>query len=359
MGLYIVHEEISSKYKYNAGSKARNDVESIIIDMGGSVLEVNDEGVSDRVKLNVFEKLLMHKTVSSSWIRQMKKIPKNSKIVIQYPVFFHTIFFDEVIRFLKRRGCKVIGLIHDLETLRLVGRKDKEKKNTNRRYLLEEKRTMPFFDSIIAHNDTMKRLLIEYMGLKANSIITIDIFDYLIPSYDGNVNEQMVDDYSVVIAGNLKSEKAGYIYNLPKDCKFMLYGSNYEGKSNDNICYKGSFLPDELPLNLRGDFGLIWDGPETSTCAGIYGEYLRYNNPHKTSLYLACGLPVIIWKEAAIANFIAKHQCGILIDSIDELGDVLKKVSNDRYSLLRENSNKVGFMLRNGTYTKRAIKKEL
>ena len=34
----------------------------------------------------------------------------------------------------------------------------------------------------------------------------------------------------------------------------------------------------------------MWDGPSPDTCAGVYGAYLRYNNPHKTSLYLAAGL---------------------------------------------------------------------
>ena len=50
---------------------------------------------------------------------------------------------------------------------------------------------------------------------------------------------------------------------------------------------------------MEGSFGLVWDGISVETCAGVYGEYLKVNNPHKTSLYLASGIPVIIWKEAA------------------------------------------------------------
>lgn len=63
------------------------------------------------------------------------------------------------------------------------------------------------------------------------------------------------------------------------------------------MIWHGSFKPEESPEHLQG----VWDGDSVDTCAGNTGAYLRYNNPHKTSLYLACGMPVIVWKEAAIA----------------------------------------------------------
>ena len=56
----------------------------------------------------------------------------------------------------------------------------------------------------------------------------------------------------------------------------------------------GSFLPDELPSALEGSFGLVWDGDSSKTCSGVFGEYLRYNNSHKASLYLASGFPIIV-----------------------------------------------------------------
>ena len=56
------------------------------------------------------------------------------------------------------------------------------------------------------------------------------------------------------------------------------------------------------------NFGLVWDGTSLDGCNGRYGEYLKFNNPHKTSLYLSCGIPVIIWKEAALADFVEEHK---------------------------------------------------
>ena len=66
----------------------------------------------------------------------------------------------------------------------------------------------------------------------------------------------------------------------------------------------------------------------SETCKGSFGEYLRINNPHKTSLYLASGIPVIIWSKAALAEFIEKNKCGITVDSLYEIADKLK--INDR-----------------------------
>ena len=60
----------------------------------------------------------------------------------------------------------------------------------------------------------------------------------------------------------------------------------------ENETYFGSFLPDELPAALEGGFGLVWDGDSAETCSGVFGEYLRYNNSHKASLYLASGFPL-------------------------------------------------------------------
>lgn len=40
-------------------------------------------------------------------------------------------------------------------------------------------------------------------------------------------------------------------------------------------------------------------------------------------MYLAAGIPVIIWEEAALANFIKKNHCGITIKSTDEIRNII------------------------------------
>ena len=81
----------------------------------------------------------------------------------------------------------------------------------------------------------------------------------------------------------------------------------------------------------------------------------RYNNPHKLSLYLAVGLPVIIWSEAAEADFVLQENVGIVVDSLKELADKLKKVDKVRYNEMRMNAKCVSKKLRNGDFLLSAI----
>ena len=121
--------------------------------------------------------------------------------------------------------------------------------------------------------------------------------------------------------------------------------------------YFGAFLPDELIKNLKGKYGLVWDGDSIETCSGGKGEYLRINNPHKLSLYLAVGLPVIIWDEAAEAEFVLRENVGFTIKSLYELSEKMALISDDDYEIMKKNAEVVGARLRNGKYMTNAIKK--
>ena len=83
----------------------------------------------------------------------------------------------------------------------------------------------------------------------------------------------------------------------------------------------GAFDPDTPFLNGRYHFGLIWDGTGVDSCEGLYGHYMRFNSPHKLSLYVALGLPVIVWREAAIADFVLKQGIGVTVGNLLELDD--------------------------------------
>lgn len=72
------------------------------------------------------------------------------------------------------------------------------------------------------------------------------------------------------------------------------------------------------------------------TCSGGKGEYLRINNPHKLSLYLAVGLPVIIWDEAAEAEFVLRENVGFTIKSLYELSEKMALISDDDYEIMKK-----------------------
>ena len=358
----ILHEKIPPQFKYNAGSKARNDIEFIFQELGGDVFFVDNCKILDRRKLSIFNKFLFHLRVLKSWIKQLSNLSNGSVVVIQYPVFFHTVYFDKIINLLHKKGCFVIAIIHDLETLRFSYNKDLNRTLVVDSSIIEEKRSIPLFDKVIVHNNLMKEKAIELFSLESSKVESIKIFDYLI-SNPQDIQSKPINvskvNYSIIIAGNLDLSKSGYVYKLPSNCSFELYGPNYSGLRLKNIHYNGFFLPDELPYCLNGDFGLVWDGPETSTCRGATGSYLRYNNPHKTSLYLACGIPVIIWKEAAMAKFINENECGITIESLDGLNSILRSITADKYKKMKINAEKIGQKLRNGYFTRLVIEKEL
>lgn len=190
----------------------------------------------------------------------------------------------------------------------------------------------------------------------------LGIFDYLVENY----NEELLEKRNlsrkgpVIIAGALSKHKAGYIYNLPENCNFNLYGINFEReKASSNTNYVGAFNPEELIYNLQGSFGLVWDGDSSATCTGVYGDYLKINNPHKTSMYLAAGIPVIIWEEAALANFIKKNHCGITIKSTDEIRNIIDNMLDEEYETLKANACKIGGKLRRGYFLKSAMKQSI
>ncbi|MBT3589086.1 MAG: hypothetical protein HN507_10605, partial [Flavobacteriaceae bacterium] len=106
-------------------------------------------------------------------------------------------------------------------------------------------------------------------------------------------------------------------------------------------------------------FGLVWDGVSTETCSGQYGAYLKYNNPHKTSLYLLSGLPVIVWDKAAIASFILDNNIGFSVSNLNELNDILKNIKYSDYLLMKANVLKVQEQVKIGQFLKNAVTKAL
>ena len=137
--------------------------------------------------------------------------------------------------------------------------------------------------------------------------------------------------------------------------KFNVYGTGTElDYLHKTVNYKGKFPPDELPDILDGNLGLIWDGSYNDEDeAYCLKNYTKYNNPHKLSLYIAAGLPVVAWKKSAIADFIQKYDIGYLIDNIYDINNI--DFSN--YNVKLNNINNVQKQARSGYFTTNAINK--
>ena len=117
----------------------------------------------------------------------------------------------------------------------------------------------------------------------------------------------------------------------------------------------GVFKPAELMDLMKGSFGLVWDGASVDTCRGACGDYLRYNNPHKMSHYLASGMPVLVWEEAAMADFVTAEGCGLTIKELREIPSLLSGLGAEEYDSLRRNAERVGLQMRHGQHIRNAV----
>ena len=172
-------------------------------------------------------------------------------------------------------------------------------------------------------------------------------------------------NYSIVSAGALNRRKNTFLYEVGayfQHYRFNLYGSGFEadaaaGKERFNCM---GFIPsDHLIASAKGDFGLVWDGNSLDSCSGDFGEYLQYNNPHKTSLYIRCHLPVIIWEKAALADFVRTEGIGICIDSLKNLEKILDGLSTEEYEAMRQRTITVSDRLSKGRYFTEAVSEAL
>ena len=204
-------------------------------------------------------------------------------------------------------------------------------------------------ETIIVHSDSMKDYLI-LKGVAANKMRVLYTFDYL-------TDDIIVDrtfSRTVAFAGNLsKSKFLQDITIKENDYQLYCYGANYDG-CNPGIVYKGKFSPNNVS-KIEGSWGLVWDGTSTQVCTGEFGDYLKYNSPHKVSLYIVAELPIIIWKEQALAKYITDRNIGIAISSIEEIPYKLSNITETMYQEMIKNIKSEAALLKTGSHLKRFL----
>lgn len=297
----------------NAGSKAVNDVNEILLTKG-------------YLPLNVYERVFYY----ISLIRIACKLKKNDHVFLQWPMYF--IPTKPLVKLIVKRKTRLTLLLHDINKLRGI------KENSGEDELLD------YAERIIAHTPAMKNYLIN-QKINPSKIDILYSFDYL----TDDLIPQRTCSNEIVYAGNLL--KSTFLQQIPQNSyslKFNCYGLP------DNVLpihlnYKGAFNPENVSV-LQGSWGLVWDGDSVETCNGLYGKYLRLNSPHKVSLYLVSGLPIIIWKEAALADYIVSNNLGFAIESLSEIPLIIDKISESDYNQMLEAVKKEGVNLREGKH---------
>lgn len=320
--------EVLEGQSNSAGSKAKGDVSYFLNQDGFQSIAIKIP--KNKIKRILFGKLLVFKA--------LKNI-KNGIFVFQYPMYSR-VFSNYVIDFLrKRKNIKSILVVHDVESLRL----NKDEKNAvNKEISFFNK-----FDKLVSHNRNMTDWLVEN-GLKIR-VENLEIFDYQNPI---ELSKECFER-SLTFAGNL--DKSKFLKQIKIQSDIYLMGPVTDREFPENVHYKGVYTPEEVPTQLKKGFGLVWDGNSLANCDGIYGEYMRFNNPHKVSLYLSSGLPVIIWNQSAMADFIIKNKLGLAIDSLNDLDEALEQITKEKYSEFKRNVDQIAIGLRSGKYIKKAV----
>lgn len=325
---------ISKNYNhpYAASSKAKIDVEEIIKKAGGRNLGLPWRRIENWWCGTTW-------TFFSNVLGTMR-MGMGGLVFFQYPQ--HKLGWKFKIAKLKKN--KTIVLIHDLNYIRYHRKKDLK-------YLYEA-------DFLICHNKKMKEWLLERKIKEPDKIVCLEIFDYL--SLEDKVQENLLPKYfskniRVAFAGNLtKSNFLNRISFEKITLKLFGIGGN-DIKLGKGVSYAGCYPPEELHKHLDSHFGLIWDGDSDDKIDGILGEYLRYISPHKLSMYISCGLPVIVWEESAVADFVKENKIGISINSLKELESKLIALTEEEYLIMKNNLIPLREKVLNGYFLTKAL----
>lgn len=310
--------------KFVAASKARDDVKSIVLSREGVIYKPVFRKYVGRISggLELFLKLVL----------AFLKVSRGTCVFIQYPMISIKAFNLISLLF---PYYKVSAIIHDLPSYRL------ENEYKNRRHEIVILNRM---DHIIVHSEEMKRIL-QNDGVKCK-ITTLGLFDYLLDEKQQIKKEKN----TIVFAGDLG--KSLFLKDLHKVCmdklSFNLYGKEAPAiKPCEKIIYKGAFCPDVIS-DISGEWGLLWDGNSIDTCNGNFGDYLKIIAPHKFSLYIACGLKIVVWEKSAMAQFVREKYIGIEISSLNQICEKINSLSKEQLEKMEHNVQLLSKDIRKG-----------
>lgn len=336
---YIAYSDLNFRH---AGSKAKKDIVGVLASIGYSSIFL------PRTK-EWNNKIIGSIGVCLTGIRRAFKLffcmPSDSLIVMNHPFDFVSMNFA-IPRIAKKNT--VIFVNHDVNFYRYEDDIKRQRQEGAEKF----KRIYNLVSGVVVPSPSIP--IIKGVGVNMPVISPLRIFPYLL---DMSKLKEKSFDYSVVFTGNF--EKAEFVNNwllLKRSYKIELLGINGDKLDlKGDAIYKGSFDADVVPFKVESSFGLVWDGDSVESCTGNYGNYLRYNSPHKLSLYLAIGIPVFIWREAGMAGFVEKNKVGFLIDSLSDIDKILADMTEEKYKEMQENIKPIQKKITDGSYLVEAL----
>ncbi|WP_061993172.1 beta-1,6-galactofuranosyltransferase, partial [Fructobacillus ficulneus] len=183
-------------------------------------------------------------------------------------------------------------------------------------------------DLIVSHSNKMTQAFVN-RGIQTPTVVQ-PLFDYLGPNPPlANYSQQ------INFAGTFQKSPWLHDYQGPA---LTLFGARpkkwQEWVVPPTINWQGNLDPDEITAVFKTGFGLIWDSDFDDKS---YQSYTKLNAPHKASLYLKAGLPLIAWDQSHIGRLIQAHNLGFTISSLADLDSILSQVTVDQYQDWQKN----------------------
>lgn len=191
----------------------------------------------------------------------------------------------------------------------------------------------------------MKQVVKEY-GVAEEKMVVLTSFDYLTKD---EITRPVKKTKEVVFVGQLdKSAFLDQVSGSDLGIHINLYG-RYEKDMGKDVTYKCQFKADNVSV-FEGSWGLVWNGDTVDECTGPMGEYLRWNAPHKLSLFTVAHLPIIIWDKAAKAQYVRDKGIGICVSSLREIASRIDAISDAEYAKMVDNIRQESALLRAGKH---------
>jgi hypothetical protein len=335
---------ISRNYRNveNSGNKAKTDNETTLRELGAHNLGLPTTYYDSKI-LTFFIDL-------AGVVRFCFAVRKGDRVVLQYPV---KKYFSFLCNMAHLRGARVVALIHDLGSMR-------RKKLT----VAKEISRLMHADLIIASNATMEQWL-SRQGF-SHKLGHLQLFDYRSTAVASPLEglEPTVLP-RVVYAGALAQRKNTFLLkmaDMAESYQLEIFG-NREGlpglHESERVHLHPFMKSEDFIAHAPGHFGLVWDGDSLETCSGNFGEYLRWNSPHKASFYLRAGMPLIVWRESALAPIVEQEGIGFCIRHLAELNGLLAALTPESYAAMLSRVRLVSDRLRTGHYFRTALSRAL
>ena len=342
---------ISRNYRFisDAGYKARMDYEDIISKMGGISIGLHRSFHFSMVRTFLLNLLGV--------IKCSLLLKKGDIFFLQYPTKKYFTFLCRVSHL--KRAHNVV-FIHDLGSFR------------RKRVTIEhEIKKLNHSDYIIAANDSMREWLKERgLSTPMNELGIHDFLTQIEPKdkvAEARIGENKSSEkghraeLTIAYAGVIAPRKNSFLFQLCNNelpYNLAVYGdrNGYLSQiNNPKVLNKGYIGSDDFIKSVSADFGLVWDGDSLDECSGNFGEYLKYNSPHKVSFYICAQLPIIIWSKAALASYIEKENIGILVDSLKDIPQKISALSPDMLMQMKKNVLRMREQITSGKHMEKAL----